>query len=213
MTVDAVLAQLALAKVVAIIRVQDSRKAAELGAAIISGGLPVVEVSLNTPGALDAIETLVKEQPGVIGAGTILDVADVARVAKAGAKFIVTPNLNPEVVRAALDEGLMVGPGVFTATECHQAMVLGAHVLKLFPAANAGISGMKALMDPFPSAEWLPTGGIAPDNISEWLNQGALAVGVGSALTAGGADHAREAARRIRAIVDALGLPVQQEGK
>jgi|TARA_B110000503_G_C7165053_1_gene421475 Entner-Doudoroff aldolase len=213
MSVEATLEQMALSKVVAIIRVQDSLRARELGAAIISGGLPIVEVSLNTPGALEAIEALAKEQPGVIGAGTVLEVADVARVAKAGAKFIVTPNLNPDIVRAGLDEGLVVGPGVFTATECHQAMALGAHVLKLFPAANAGISGMKALMDPFPSAVWLPTGGIAPDNISHWLHAGAFAVGVGSALTNGGSDHAREVARGIRDIVDALGQPVQQEGK
>jgi len=212
-TVEVVLEQMALAKVVAIIRVQDSLRARELGAAIISGGLPIVEVSLNTPGALEAIEALAKEQPGVIGAGTVLEVADVARVAKAGAKFIVTPNLNPEVVRAGLAEGLMVGPGVFTATECHQAMALGAHVLKLFPAANAGISGMKALMDPFPGAVWLPTGGIAPDNMAQWLDAGAFAVGVGSSLTKGDSDHAREVAQGIRDIVEALGQPVQQEGK
>jgi 2-dehydro-3-deoxyphosphogluconate aldolase/(4S)-4-hydroxy-2-oxoglutarate aldolase len=212
MTHDSVLEELARTRVVAIVRAQDSVAARELGAAIIDGGLPVLEVSLNTPGAIDAIRALSDEGRGVIGAGTVLDVADVARVAKAGATFMVTPNLNSDVVRAGLDHGLVVGPGVFTATECHQAMELGAHLLKLFPAANAGISLMKALGDPFPGAVWLPTGGISLENMSDWLRAGALAVGVGSALTGRGPEAAMSVAQQVRGIVAALREPGQQEG-
>lgn len=212
MTGELVLAQMARTRVVAIIRTKDSATATELGLAIIAGGLPVVEVSLNTPGALEAIRALADDGRGVIGAGTVLDVADVARVAAAGATFMVTPNMNPDVVRAGLDHGLVVGPGVFTATECHQAMALGAHVLKLFPAAQAGISMMRALRDPFPEALWLPTGGISLENMSEWLQAGALAVGVGSALTGGGPERATAVAHTIRGIVVSLDGPDHQEG-
>lgn len=212
MTQEAVLEHIARSRVVAIVRTHDSATATLLGAAIIEGGLPVVEVSLNTPDALEAIRALSDDGRGVIGAGTVLDVADVARVAQAGATFLVTPNLNPDVVRAALDHGLVVGPGVFTATECHQAMVLGAHVLKLFPAANAGIAAMTALRDPFPGAVWLPTGGISLENMSAWLEAGALAVGVGSALTAGGPERAIAVAQHIREIVRGLSHPGHQEG-
>ncbi len=212
MTQEAVLEQMARTRVVAIVRTKDSAAATELGTAIIDGGLPVVEVSLNTPDALEAIRALCDDGRGVIGAGTVLDVADVVRVAKAGARFMVTPNLNPDVVRAGLDHGLVVGPGVFTATECHQASLLGAHLLKLFPAANAGISLMKALQDPFPSAVWLPTGGISLETMSDWLSAGALAVGLGSALTAGGPVAAMSVAQRVRDIVHVLGEPAHQEG-
>lgn len=207
-----VLAQMARTRVVAIVRTHDAAAATLLGSAIIEGGLPVVEVSLNTPGALEAIRALSEDGRGIIGAGTVLDVADVARVAQAGARFLVTPNLNPDVVRAALDHGLVVGPGVFTATECHQATALGAHLLKLFPAANAGISLMTALRDPFPHSVWLPTGGITLENMSDWLRAGALAVGVGSALTAGGPERAVVVARSIRHSIEALGDSESQEG-
>jgi 2-dehydro-3-deoxyphosphogluconate aldolase/(4S)-4-hydroxy-2-oxoglutarate aldolase len=212
MSVARVLDQLARSRVVAIVRVQSSEAAYEHGSAIISGGLRVVEVSLTTPGAIDAIERLAKDTAGIIGAGTVLDVADVARVAKAGAQFMVTPNLNPEVVKAGLDAGLMVGPGVFTATECHQAITLNAHVLKLFPAAQAGISGFRALRDPFPTASWVPTGGVSEDTILDWLNAGALAVGIGSALTSGDANHAMRSAQRIAEIVEGLDLPATGKG-
>jgi 2-dehydro-3-deoxyphosphogluconate aldolase/(4S)-4-hydroxy-2-oxoglutarate aldolase len=212
MTHEAVLEEMARTRVVAIVRTRDADAATTLGAAIIDGGLPVLEVSLNTPGAIDAIRALSDDGRGVIGAGTVLNVADVARVAKAGARFMVTPNLNSDVVRAGLDHGLVVGPGVFTATECHHAMELGAHLLKLFPAANAGISLMKALRDPFPGSVWLPTGGITLENMSDWLRAGALAVGVGSALTGGGPEAATSAAQRVREIVAALGEPALEEG-
>lgn len=211
MNLEAVLDQMARSRVVAILRLQNSQEAHELGKAIISGGLPVVEVSLNTPGAVEAIERLAKDTGGTIGAGTVLEVSDVARVAKAGAHFMVTPNLNPDVVKAGLDAGLMVGPGVFTATECHQAITLGAHALKLFPAAQAGISGFRALRDPFPEAAWLPTGGVSENTMGDWLNAGALAVGIGSALTSGDADHAMRTARRIADIVESLESPGHEE--
>lgn len=184
-------------RIVAIVRTQDPHEAWESAQAVIEGGLPVVEVSLTTPGALATIQKLASTTQGVIGAGTVLAVSDVEKVVDAGATFIVTPNLNPDIVSAALTAGLLVGPGVFTATECHQALELGAHLLKLFPASSAGIPAMKSLSDPFPAARWLPTGGITPDNFTDWLSAGAFAVGMGSALTRGDPELVRARAKMI----------------
>lgn len=97
-----------------------------------------------------------------------------------------------------------MGPGVFTATECARALSSGADLLKLFPAGLAGVSGMTALMDPFPQASWLPTGGVSIDNAAEWLEAGATAVGVGSELTRGGSDRAAEQARKVLGVVSSL---------
>jgi len=213
MNQELVLEAMRASRVVAIIRASDPKSAIDVGHAIISGGLPVVEVSLNTPGALDAISTLADDSTGLIGAGTVLEVADVQRVVDAGAHFMVTPNFNPEVVQAGLAAGLLVGPGVFTATECHQAMSIGAQVLKLFPAAIAGIPAMKALRDPFPTAVWLPTGGIGVSDIPAWLDAGALAVGMGSALTGGGPHQAEQKAQQISEMVRERFLPETKEGR
>jgi 2-dehydro-3-deoxyphosphogluconate aldolase/(4S)-4-hydroxy-2-oxoglutarate aldolase len=184
-------------KVVAIVRDLDPRAALESAKSVIAAGLPIVEVSLTTPDAFAIIHELASTTQGVIGAGTVLDVGDVDRVVAAGAQFIVTPNLNPSVITAALDHGLLVGPGVFTATESFEALALGSHLLKLFPAASAGIPLMKSLSDPFPGALWLPTGGITPSNFMEWLEAGAFAVGMGSALTKGNPEEISERAGRI----------------
>jgi 2-dehydro-3-deoxyphosphogluconate aldolase/(4S)-4-hydroxy-2-oxoglutarate aldolase len=189
-------------KIVAIVRTQDAHEAWESALAVIEGGLPVVEVSLTTPRALATIEKLATRTRGVIGAGTVLAVSDVHKVVEAGATFIVTPNLNPDIVSAALTAGLLVGPGVFTATECHQAVELGAHLLKLFPASSAGIPAMNSLSDPFPGAKWLPTGGITLENFTDWLSAGAFAVGMGSALTRGDPERVRARAKMISTSLD-----------
>jgi 2-dehydro-3-deoxyphosphogluconate aldolase / (4S)-4-hydroxy-2-oxoglutarate aldolase len=195
------LEQIAQHKIVAIIRAANAEAAVEMAHAIIDGGLPVVEVSFNTPGALEAIRHLAAEGIGTIGAGTVLDPADVEHVAASGAKFMVAPNLNPDVVRAALDAGLVVGPGCFTATELHQAVSLGAQLIKFFPAGAGGIGMMKALGEPFPSTPWLPAGGIPIDDVPHWLAAGAVAIGMGSPLTGGGVEEARTRSSRLRDLV------------
>lgn len=188
-------------KIIAIVRALNAQEAWESAEAVIEGGLRVVEVSLTTPGAIEAIEKLASSSAGVIGAGTVLTVPHVQQVVDAGAQFIVTPNLNPEVVAAALTAGLLVGPGVFTATESYRALELGAHLLKLFPASSAGIPAMKSLSDPFPQAKWLPTGGITMENFTDWLSAGAFAVGMGSALTRGEPEQVRARAKTMHTAV------------
>lgn len=201
---DDTLQLIASTRVVAIVRSSDSEAALQHAEAIVEGGLPVIEVSLTTPGAADVIKRLV-DMPGVCaGAGTVMSVEDVHRLADLGVSFIVTPHLDEEIVTAGLERGLVMGPGVFTATECARALSSGADLLKLFPAGLAGVSGMTALMDPFPQASWLPTGGVSIDNAAEWLEAGATAVGVGSELTRGGSDRAAEQARKVLGVVSSL---------
>lgn len=204
MSISAVMETIKRHRVAAIVRAADSQAAVDIGRAIIRGGLPVVEVSFNTPGALDAIRELARDDKALIGAGTVLDPAEVNQVVDAGGQFMVTPNFNPDVVRAGLDAGLVVGPGVFTPTECYGALSMGAHFLKLFPASNAGISAMRAMSDPFPEARWLAAGGISPENILDWLGAGADAVGVGSTFTSGGAAEAEQRTRDLLAIIQSM---------
>jgi 2-dehydro-3-deoxyphosphogluconate aldolase/(4S)-4-hydroxy-2-oxoglutarate aldolase len=194
---QAVLTEILNARVVAIVRQPDGASGLALARELLAGGVRVLEVSLTTPGALDAIRQLRAGSDAVIGAGTVLRPEMVAAVVEAGAQFMVTPSLNVDVLREALDAKLVVGPGVFTATECASALDHGAHLLKLFPAQILGIAGMKALSDPFPEAKWLPTGGMTIDNAVDWLAAGASAVGIGSGLTGGGADEARMRAAHL----------------
>lgn len=192
------------AKVVGIIRATSADHAVETGRALLRGGLSVIEVSFNTPNALHAIETLAQDGEGIIGAGTVLDPKDVPRVAQTGATFLVAPNLNPGVVEAALEEGLVVAPGVFTPTETALALSLGAQLLKLFPAAQAGFEMMKAISEPLPEAQWIAAGGIAFDEIPRWINGGAVAVGLGSSLTGANPVEAYERAIQLSKIVSGI---------
>ncbi len=201
MSISTVMETIQQHRAAAIIRAADSQAAVDIGRTIIRGGLPVVEVSFNTPGAVDAIRELARDETALIGAGTVMDPADVEKIAEAGGQFMVTPNFNPDVVRAGLDAGLVVGPGVFTPTECYGALSMGAHFLKLFPASSAGISAMRSMRDPFPEARWLATGGISSANILDWLAAGADAVGIGSSLTSGGAAEAEQRTRELLALI------------
>lgn len=202
---------IATTRVVAIIRTHSRSLAEETAWAIAEGGLCVVEVSFTTPGALDVVRELAKNPEVCAGAGTLMTVNQVHEVADAGASFIVTPHLDRDIIRAAKQRGLVVGPGVFTATECAIALSEGADYLKLFPAFQASIKGMKALMDPFPEASWLPTGGVSIDNATDWLEAGATAVGVGSELTGHGAEKARMRAQELSSRIDAMSAKAPPE--
>ena len=192
------------ARVVGIIRAPSAAHAVEVGRALLRGGLRVIEVSFNTPDALSAISQLIKDGEGTIGAGTVLDPADVGRVADTGAQFMVAPNLNAEVVSAALSADLVVAPGVFTPSEAAQGLMLGAQLLKLFPAASAGLEMMKAMSEPLPECAWLPAGGIAFDQIPTWIQSGATAVGMGSSLTGGDPADVEQRAKQVAGIVQGL---------
>lgn len=187
-------------KIVAIIRADRPDTARDVGVALITEGIDVLEVSLTTPEALSVISELSGRHDVCIGAGTVLTPEQVAHVAAAGAQFVVAPNADRQVIAASIDHSLPMVAGVYTASDCVTALHAGADFLKLFPASVGGIALMKALSDPFPEARWIPTGGVNVANVVDWWSAGATAVGVGGSLTGAGVAAARATARELRAL-------------
>ena len=159
---------LGLAPVIPVLIIDDVAEAAPLGRALVAGGLPVLEVTLRTPAALPAIERMAGEIEGaVVGAGTVLTPAMRLAVAKAGAKFCVSPGL----IEGETDEGeIPLLPGIATATELMAGLAAGFSLFKLFPANVAGgIDALKAFASPFQHARFCPTGGINANNAADYL--------------------------------------------
>ncbi len=170
--------------VVAIVRLSSSQKLLPLTEALAQGGVRYVEFTMTTPHALDVLaeasDRLGKDV--VLGAGTVLD-AETARAAiLAGARFIVTPALSPDVIALARRYGVLIMPGAFTPTEVVNAWQLGADLVKVFPADSVGPGYIKALRGPLPQIGLVPTGGVGPENAAEYIRAGATALGVGSSL-------------------------------
>jgi 2-dehydro-3-deoxyphosphogluconate aldolase / (4S)-4-hydroxy-2-oxoglutarate aldolase len=171
-------------RVIAIMRGDFGGGEEKIVAAIVEAGITAVEVTLNSPNAIDAIERLA-ERFGIntaVGAGTVLSSEDVKRVADAGAQFIVSPNRNLKVIETTKRLGLVSLPGCFTPSEIVEAIGAGADAVKLFPAVSLGVNFVKALRGPFPDLRVVPTGGVTPEAAREYLAAGAWAVGAGSEL-------------------------------
>lgn len=170
---------------IAILRGLKPEEAQGHGEAIVNAGWRCLEVPLNSPEPLKSIEILAKKfgDRALIGAGTVLTAADVEAVANAGGKLIVAPNTDREVVEAAMKLGLVVMPGVYTATEAFAAYKLGVRYLKLFPADSVGPGYIKALKSVLPKdAKVIPTGGVSVDTIASFHEAGCHAFGIGSQL-------------------------------
>jgi 2-dehydro-3-deoxyphosphogluconate aldolase / (4S)-4-hydroxy-2-oxoglutarate aldolase len=150
-------------------------------AALVRGGIEQVEVTIDTPGALEAVAVAAGDGRAV-GVGTIVDSEQVRAAAAAGARFVVSPGLVPEVIETALTLGLEPMPGVFTATEILTAAATGARVMKLFPASSGGPSYLRALRGPFPTIAIIPTGGVRIEEVQAYLQAGATAIALGSDL-------------------------------
>lgn len=172
-------------KVMAIVRLGETEKVQKVADALIEGGIVVLEVTLNTPDALTHIQEIRKRYgtQAVIGAGTVTDVQGCQDALAAGAEFIVTPICNHEIIRLAHQKEVPVFMGAMTPTEIHAAYKAGADVIKVFPAGILGMEYFKAVAGPLPQIPLMPTGGVSRGNAKEWLEKGAVALGVGSALT------------------------------
>ncbi len=195
------LAQLPL---IAILRGLTPAEAPTIGQALVDSGFAIIEVPLNSPDPLASIRALTDMFPQtLIGAGTVLNTAQVQQVHAAGGRLIVAPNFQPAVVAQALQLGMVVLPGVVTPSEAFAAIEAGAHGLKLFPAELITPTVLKALRAVLPpSMPLLPVGGITPDNMAAYRAAGASGFGLGSALYAPGRT-AEQVRRQAAAFVQA----------
>jgi 2-dehydro-3-deoxyphosphogluconate aldolase/(4S)-4-hydroxy-2-oxoglutarate aldolase len=170
-------------RLIGIVRLDDLDLAVAAGICAIDAGLEVIEITFTLPSAARAIERLRAARPSaLIGGGTVRHAHEVEAAVDAGAQFLVAPGLHPELVQAAQRVGIPMLPGVFTASEVDFALRLGVDLMKLFPAEPSGPAYMAALLQPFPGAGLVPTGGIGPENAAAYLKAGAVAVAMGSSL-------------------------------
>jgi len=207
--------RISAAAVVAVIRLDEATDARSVGAALLEGGVSVLEVTLTSPGALELIRSLAELFPGdaLVGVGSVLSAEAALRAIESGASFVVSPVLDEGVIAAAHKADVPAFAGAFSPTELHRAHSLGADFIKVFPADIVGMSYFKSVLAPMPHLRLVPTGGVTLDNAGDWLRAGAAAVGVGSALVDKKAisdhrfgvltDNARRLMRSVNAYRDA----------
>lgn len=191
---------------VAIIRGVTPGEVEAIGDAIYEAGIRIIEVPLNSPDPLDSIARLGKRlgDRALIGAGTVLDPADVARVRQAGGRLIVSPSTDVDVIAATVSAGMVSSPGYFTPSEAFAALKAGATALKLFPAEAASHSVVKAQRAVIPKdVPLLVVGGVKPENMKPWLDAGATGFGLGSGVYKPG-QSPEEVGAQARAYVEGL---------
>jgi len=164
------LEQIGRLKVIPVVSLADAGEANPLADALLGAGLPCVEVTFRTTAAAASIRLLSQRAEILVGAGTVLRVDQARTAVEAGAAFLVSPGFNPAVVRFCLDQGIPVTPGVCTPSEIATALDFGLEVVKFFPAeAFGGLNTLKAVSAPFPAVRFIPTGGIGPSNLIDYL--------------------------------------------
>jgi 2-dehydro-3-deoxyphosphogalactonate aldolase len=191
---------------IAIIRGVTPGEAVETGRALIEGGIRIIEVPLNSPDPMGSISALADAfgDEALIGAGTVLTTKDVEQVRDAGGKIIVSPNMNPAVIRATVKAGMVSSPGIFTPSEAFAALDAGAHTLKLFPAEGASPKVMKAMRAVLPKdVPFLVVGGVTPESVRGWMEAGADGFGLGGGLYMPG-QSPEETLAKARAYVEAV---------
>jgi 2-dehydro-3-deoxyphosphogluconate aldolase / (4S)-4-hydroxy-2-oxoglutarate aldolase len=191
-----------LAPVIPVLVIDDVADARPIAKALVAGGLRVLEVTLRTPVALDAIREMAKVEGAIVGAGTVLNEADMAASLKAGARFIVSPGLTEPLSKAAIASGTPFLPGIATAGDIMRGLDLGLSRFKFFPAmAAGGIPALKTLAAPFPQCRFCPTGGITQQTARDWLALAAVPCVGGSWIVPPGKPDGRQitAAARILA--------------
>jgi 2-dehydro-3-deoxyphosphogluconate aldolase / (4S)-4-hydroxy-2-oxoglutarate aldolase len=171
--------------IIPVIRAESADAALAVVEALADAGLAVAEVTMTVPGAIGVIESVARRfgDRVLVGAGTVTDVGTVIRAADAGAAFVVTPCLVPEVIDAARRSDVAVIPGALTPTEIFEAFRRGGDMIKVFPVQNVGGAAyLRALRGPFPNIPFVPTGGVTLDNVREMFDAGAAAIGVGGEM-------------------------------
>jgi 2-dehydro-3-deoxyphosphogluconate aldolase/(4S)-4-hydroxy-2-oxoglutarate aldolase len=180
----AVVARIKSEGAVAVIRTDSTERALAAAHAVIAGGFRAVEITYSFPDATKAIAKLAEtnENDLLIGAGTILNRQQVREAVEAGARFLVSPCVLPEVIDAAHELQVTIIPGAFTPTEIYTAHSLGADIVKIFPAVKFGPEYLKAVRGPLPNIPIMPTSGVDASNVGDWFRAGAVAVGAVSSV-------------------------------
>ncbi len=195
--------------IIPVVVLEDAKDALPLGKALMEGGLPAAEVTFRTAAAEESIRIMAENFPDMlVGAGTVLTTEQVDRAVGAGAKFIVSPGFDPEVVKYCLDKGIPVCPGTQTASEMMAVMKLGLTHVKFFPAENAGgLKMIKAIGAALTALRYMPTGGINAENVRDYLKDPKIFCCGGSwmvkkdLIRAGAFDTIREKVAEAAAIV------------
>ena len=188
MQIEQVLEIIEVGRIVAIVRLDDLSQAVAISQALLAGGITALEFTLTNPAALQALAQVKAALPefergqAVIGAGTVLNAETALSSIEAGAQFIVAPSTNFGTIAQCKQRGIAVMPGALTPTEIVAAWEAGASVVKVFPARAFGPAYLKDLREPLPHLKLMPTGGVNLDNAAEYIQNGAVAVGVGGNL-------------------------------
>ncbi len=201
-------ARLGELRVVPVVTIDDAQDAAGLGAALAAGGLPLAEITFRTNAAAESIAAIRELHPDVlVGAGTVLDAGTVDIALAAGAEFIVAPGFSAAVVDRCIARGVAVIPGVVTPSEIEAALARGLTLLKFFPAeAAGGTRYLKAVAAPYRSVRFVPTGGVAPDNLREYLELPAVTACGGSWIATADAIRGNRWAEITRLAAEAVAL-------
>lgn len=202
--------QLYKCAVIPVVVLDDAANAVPLANALINGGLPCAEVTFRTAAAEESIYRMSKAHPNMLlGAGTVLTTDQVDRATGAGARFIVSPGFDPEIVDYCMEKGIPVFPGCMTPSEVAQGVKRGLNVLKFFPAEQAGgLAMIKAIAAPYTNVKFMPTGGINAENLKEYLSYDKILCCGGSWMVKedmiykGSFERIRELAAQARALAD-----------
>jgi 2-dehydro-3-deoxyphosphogluconate aldolase / (4S)-4-hydroxy-2-oxoglutarate aldolase len=186
-------------KIIAILRGCTPDRISDIAVALAEGGVRLMEITLNSPGALESIRQLsgVMGDRMLVGAGTVLTAAEAEAAVDAGARFIISPTLDVGTIQRTRQLGAISIPGAFTPTEILTAYRNGADIIKVFPAGSSGASYFKELRGPLPYIPLMPTGGVNLDNIRDFKAAGAVAFGISSALVPAGQENTGPALRQL----------------
>jgi 2-dehydro-3-deoxyphosphogluconate aldolase/(4S)-4-hydroxy-2-oxoglutarate aldolase len=197
MTIDDIMRA---APVIPVLVLDGDQDWAALAESFVAAGLPVLEVTLRTPVALEALRQMGKVPGAIVGAGTVLDERQLGEAVEAGSRFIVSPGLAEPLAKAVIESGVAYLPGIATAGDIMRGLDLGLDRFKFFPAeASGGVPALKALSAPFGQVRFCPTGGIRPDNAAEWLALDSVLCVGGTWLYRGPHDNLAEVEERARA--------------
>lgn len=201
--------------IVPVVVLEDAKDAAPLAKALCEGGLPCAEVTFRTAAAEEAIRIMTREFPEMlVGAGTVLTTEQVDRAVAAGVKFIVSPGLNPRIVKYCVDKGILIVPGCANPSDVEQALENGLDVVKFFPAQQAGgLAMIKAMAAPYVGVKFMPTGGINAENVKDYLAYDRILACGGSWMVKGDLVKAGDFEKITALAKEAVAIVKESRGK